>query len=354
MISILVEQNYKDNLRFLQLTEGITSRQRHRSDVEIYGSVEEIPNDSRPVILVSQSMSWAQKRIGELCRAGFYPIVFGHSRPNLPYRYCCVLPDYTRAAYRLTRHLITKKSGGRVAILGYNGDSMPDRLKYIGIKEALAEAGASHELFKNFGNIGDCLSGFSSRADGFDVAVCCNDNIAVALTALYPELSARLTLGSCSGSKISEFFENPYPVCRIDYIAAGEMLARLSDLVARDSSLYSGVITLDMQTNFEDCELSDRPDGGEVDFYGDKGLLRMERLNAMLEYADDCDLAILDGLVRARTYVEIADACFIAEGTVKYRTKKLLEHAGVATKRELVDMLSEFGIAKNLVRRERG
>lgn len=354
MISILVEQNYKDNLRFLQLTEGITSRQRRRSDVEIYRSVEEIPNDSRPVILVSQSMSWAQKRIGELCRAGFYPIVFGHSRPNLPYRYCCVLPDYTRAAYRLTRHLITKKSGGRVAILGYNGDSMPDRLKYIGIKEALAEAGASHELFKNFGNIGDCLSGFSSRADGFDVAVCCNDNIAVALTALYPELSARLTLGSCSGSKISEFFENPYPVCRIDYIAAGEMLARLSDLVARDSSLYSGVITLDMQTNFEDCELSDRPDGGEVDFYGDKGLLRMERLNAMLEYADDCDLEILDGLVRARTYVEIADACFIAEGTVKYRTKKLLEHAGVATKRELVDMLSEFGIAKNLVRRERG
>lgn len=349
MIHILVEKNYQDNMRFTRLTDGICAHLRRRSDLALYNSVSEIPTDARPVILISQSMSWSQKRISELCASGFYPLVFGHRHLSIPDKYSSLTPDYTGAAYKLLSYIMSQKGRGRVAVLGYNGDSMPDRLKYIGIKQAASEAGVECELFKNHGNVRDCLSDFIKRADAFDIAVCCNDNVAVALTAWHPEIAKDLSIGSCSASKISEFFKNPYPVCRIDYFAAGEVLYRLADFISRDDGFSSTVMTFDMKTDFDlPTTAQTLQSAGEVDFYGDGGLYRMERLDLMLEYADECDLKVLSGLISGLTNQEIADLCFMAEGTVKYRTKKLFENADVKTRRELIDLLTEFGVTEAL------
>lgn len=353
MIHVLVEENYRENPRFLRLVDGLASRERRRSDVAIYSSVEEIPREVRPVILIPQSASWTERMIGELSRVGLYPLVFGHRYLELPYEHSSITPDYTRAAYRLTRYVISAKGGGRVAILGYNGDSVPDRLKYIGIRRAVGEAGCECEIFKNSGDVSGCLSSFAERAGEFSVAVCCNDNIAVALCTRYPSVADGLAIASCSASRISEFFKKPYPVCRIDYLAAGEMLGRLADLIARDESFPSTAMTFDMEVVCDGEEPPESPaqGGDEVDFYGDGGLYRMECLNRVLEYADALDLSILAGIASGETYGEIAERCYAVVGTVKYRTKRMLEQAGVESRRELSELLTEFSVAEELISR---
>lgn len=352
MIHVLVEENYRENPRFLRIVDGLASRERRRADVVIHSSAEDIPKDVRPVILISQSASRAERMIGELSQRGLYPLVFGHRYLELPYEHSSITPDYTRAAYRLTRYVISAKGGGRVAILGYNGDSMPDRLKYIGIRRAVGEAGCECEIFRNDGDVLGCLSSFAARSSEFSVAVCCNDNVAVALRTRYPSVAEGLAIASCSASRISEFFKNPYPVCRIDYLAAGELLGRLADFIARDEGFPSTAMTFDMEVVCDGEEPPESPvQGDEVDFYGDGGLYRMECLNRVLEYADALDLSILAGIASGETYGEIADRCYTALGTVKYRTKRMLEQAGVESRRELSELLTEFSVAEELIAR---
>jgi len=348
VIHILVEKSYTDNIRFSELLEGISAAtKKHREEIAIYHSAKDLPTAAMPVILLSQSMRRSEEWITELCEMGLHPLVFGFRHLELPYTYSSITPDYTRAAYRLTRHTLLGQGGGRVAILGYNGDSMPDRLKYIGIRKAANEAGVGCELFKNDGDLDACMSRFIPRADEFRAVICCNDNVAVALYTGYPELAEKKRLAACSGSNISEFFERPYPVCRIDYRFAGERLARLADFISQGEWAHSTVMTFEMKiTGIGDEEPPYLPQksGDEVDFYGDGALLRMERLNRMLGFADECDLGILAAIARGETYEEIGEKNFISESTAKYRTRKMLEQAGVGSRRELAELLSEFRI----------
>ena len=53
----------------------------------------------------------------------------------------------------------------------------------------------------------------------------------------YAHLLQDKTMCSCSGLKISEYFETPYPVCRIDYCEAGVQLALLWNFNAVEGSV---------------------------------------------------------------------------------------------------------------------
>ena len=77
----------------------------------------------------------------------------------------------------------------------------------------------------------------------------------------------------------------------------------------------------------------------------------MERLNRMLEFADERDLSILAHLTLGDSYEVIAEKNYVSVGTVKYRMKKLQSHAGVLSARELVELMEEFSVTDGLTRR---
>lgn len=351
MFYILIEENYSDNNRFHKLLDGIMSVAKKKHDeIAVYKHSSELPSDCRVAIIICQSLKWSTDRIEELNVRGIHPLVFGFQYLDTMYKYSSIAPNYTKSAYRLTKYVLGGEPG-KTAILGYNEDSLPDRLKYIGIRYAVNEAGGTYEVFKNHGDVLRCLDDFSERCDGISSIVCCNDNIAVMLYNKYKSITEGRKICSCSGMKISEYFENPYPVCRIDYNEAGVQLAMLYRFLLKEEVIYSTVMTFDLEflEGRGDIPMA-TPAGAEmystseVDFYGDKNLCDMEALDIMLSNCDETDIAILYDITSGMTYEKISEKHYLAINTVKYRVKKMLDTVGTDSRRGLIALLEEYGV----------
>ena len=351
MFYILIEENYSNNNRFLTLLDGISSvAKKKHDDVSIYKSADELPLDCRVAIILCQSLKWSTDRIEELNARGIHPLVFGFQYLDTMYKYSSIAPNYTKSAYSVTKYMLAGDSGA-TAILGYNEDSLPDRLKYIGIRYAVNEASGTYEVFRNHGDVVSCLEEFSKKCEGISNIVCCNDNIAVMVRTKYPELIENRRMCSCSGMRISEFFDDPYPVCRIDYYKAGVQLAMLYRFLVKEEVIYSTVMTFDMDFcgSVDSAHMpspmgAEMYSGSEIDFYGDESLSQMEALDNMLSSCDETDLSLLSDISEGMTYECIADRHYLAINTVKYRVKKLLELARAASRRDLIALLAAYGV----------
>ena len=351
MFYILIEENYSENNRVHQLLDGIgqIAKKKH-DDIAVLKRADELPADCRVAIIICQSLKWSTDRIEELNAKGIHPLVFGFQYLDTMYKYSSIAPNYTKSAYRLTKYILSD-SVGKTAILGYNEDSLPDRLKYIGIRYAVNEVGGEYEVFKNHGNVLRCLDEFAERCEKITNIVCCNDNIAVMLYAKYKSLLDGRRICSCSGNKLSEFFENPYPVCRIDYTEAGVQLAMLYRFLLKEEVIYSTVMTFDMEFLEGRGEIPNSSpvnaeiySQSEVDFYGDENLCEMEALDIMLSNCDETDLAILADVTSGMTYEKISEKHYLAINTVKYRVKKMLDTVGTDSRRALIALLESYGV----------
>ncbi len=348
MIPILVEENYSGNNRFHRLLEGMgTVAAKRHEELCVFKEAQALPEGTRVVILVCQSLKWSAEHVAILNRRGIHPLLFGFSYPDTMHDYSSLSPNYTRGAYRLTKHLLSHRLQ-KVAVLGYNEDSLPDRLKLTGVRYAASEAGQAVEVIGNRGDVIACIEDFSARCESVGNIICCNDSVAVMLYCKYPHLVRGRSVGSCSGLKISEFFAERYPVCRIDHFAAGARLASLYLFLAKEQPICSTAMTFDMELSFEEEPLSEVraewQSHAAVDFYGDRNFGRMERLDRMLTDCDGTDLGILADVTAGRTYAEIAERRYLALNTVKYRIKKMLDAAGVDSRKALLDLIGEFGL----------
>ena len=351
MFYILIEESYSNNNRFLTLLNGISSvAKKKHDDVSIYKSTDALPSNCRVAIIICQSLKWSTDRIEELNARGIHPLVFGFQYLDTMYKYSSIAPNYTKSAYNVTKYMLAGSSG-TTAILGYNEDSLPDRLKYIGIRYAVNEVSGTYEVFRNHGDVISCLEKFCEKCEGISNIVCCNDNIAVTVRTKYPKLIENRRMCSCSGMRISEFFDDPYPVCRIDYHKAGVQLAMLYRFLVKEEVIYSTVMTFDMDfcgsmdsVRMPSPMCAEAYSASQIDFYGDESLSQMEALDNMLSAADETDLLVLSDICEGMTYEAIADRNYLAVNTVKYRIKKLLELAHLSSRRELVALLSDYGV----------
>ena len=346
-MKILVEENYAENSRFLELYEGLLAAAKKKQEsVEVFKRSNDLPKDCKIVILICQSLKWVTEEIVALNKKGIHPLIFGFQYLDTMCEYSSLAPNYTKAAYRLTKALLSKNAG-KTAVLGYNNDSLPDRLKELGIRYALNEKGEEYRVYKNNGDIIDCLNRFSDNCEDIQNIVCCNDNVAIKLYTEYSFLLENRKMCSCGGLKLSEFFENRYPVCKINYKTAAQQLARLYFYLKKEEEIYSTVMTFDMQLSgiLESKEIFDRSkietSTEAINFYGDQSIQNVERLNRMLSQADETDLKILRKLLENKTYEDIAEETYLATNTVKWRVKKMLDTVGVKTRKDLTELLKE-------------
>lgn len=350
MVQIIIEENYSGNNRISTILDGITSvLKKKRLSSEIYKSFDEIKGTPRIVILICASLKWTTDAIKELNAHGVHPLVFGFQFLDTIYKYSCINLTYTKSTYMLTGYLLSENRA-KTAVIGYNSDSLPDRLKLVGAKHAAEFYSVPIEVFRNNGDVTACINEFISKCDDVQNIVCLNDIFAVLLRTFYPEVIKGKKLCSCSGMKIASFMDSPHPTSFINYFKAGECIANLYLFLMRCDEIYSTAMTLEMdifagadfkgEFPLEDSTYSQ----SGVDFYGDKSVMEIEQLDHSLLMLDEYDELILHDIMQGNSYETIAEKRHMAPNTVKYRVHAMAKNAGVPGRKELVALIEKYNL----------
>lgn len=353
MIHVLIEENYANNNRTKLVLDGIVSvAKKKRIAVTTYQDIGALPKGVRVVILICASLKWATDTIESLNEIGAHPLLFGFQYIDTMYQYSCVTLTYTKTVYLLTKYLLAENRA-EVAFLGFNEDSMPDRLKLTGVKFATEEANIPCSVWKNNGDTMACIAEFAKNGSSAGNIVCGNDAVAVLLRSNFPELLENRLICSCSGMKITEFMKNPYPSTTVNYFQAGVQLSELYLFLIKRKEIRSTLMTLDMDISVNDDKNGIVDTGipstilyssGSVDFYGDSNVRQVENIENMLLRCDETDLAILRRITEEESYELIAENEHLALNTVKYRIHAMLKNAGFVSKKELLGAIAKFGL----------
>ena len=349
MVHILIEENYAHNNRIDQILQGMASIiKKKRIGVKLYTDISKLEKNARVVVLLCASLKWATDTIEVLNAAGIHPLLFGFQYIDTMYEYSCITPTYTKTMYLLASHLLSCVPG-EIALLGYNSDSLPDRLKLMGVRHAAERFGVEARIFRNKGDVAACIADFAENGQAAKNIVCVNDGIAVILRNEYPELINGRQMCSCSGMKISEFMHPRYPTSTINYFKAGARLAELYLFLDKCDVIGSTVMTIDMGLDLGNQVLeNDIPFSGvvhssaEVNFYGDALVKEVENLDRMLTLCDDLDMQILRDTISGISYEQIAEECHLAPNTVKYRIYAMVRNAGVSSRKEMLTAIAKY------------
>lgn len=351
MVHMLVEERYTNNNRLSLILNGVSSvLKKKRMAMKIHRKIETIPSNTPVVMVVYVSLKWVMKTIETLHEKNMHPLLFGFYDVDAMYEYSGITFMYTKTMYCLTKYILSQ-SNGKTAFLGYNDDSLPDKQKKMGVEAAAKEFGAEFVVVKNQGNIGECLENFVKNCSDVKNVVCGNDGIAVILRTLYPDWLKDKTICSCSGLKLSENVENPYPTTFVNYYDAGKRLAELYRFITKADVITPTVVSLGMEICIgkELLKVEGSPKnvpgykGKIIDYYSDESIQEVENLDCMLLNCDEMDIKILKGLMEGKSYEQVAEQNYFSVNTVKYRMHLILKNArNYESKKELLAALKKY------------
>ena len=347
---ILLDKKYASKSIISSVLNGISAVTK-RKKVEIFctDNAEKIPNGTKIAIVVGFSQKWQQEAVEVLNARGIHPLILGFTVYDMCLPYSCVTFDFLRSMHSLTEELLKKKRG-KIAFLGYNPDSLSDKMKLAGVQAAARKYGETVTVFENKGDITLCLEQFLRYGKTIDNIVCGNDYIAVLLCVFYFDAVKDKNLCSCAKSTLSDYACLPYPSCLIDYYKAGEVLARLYFVLLNLEEIHPLTATLEMKILTENGKFKSAyrthfsKRGEYVNFYGDIRVKEAECLDAMLCSCDDLDFQIINGMMQGYSYEKLAEILPMAVNTIKYRVRMMTERADVKGKKDLLSVLKKFHI----------
>lgn len=353
MVHIFMEESYTGNNRAALVLDGISSvLRKKRVAYKIYNNPDDIPGDARIVVLICASLNFATSMIELFNSRGIHPLLFGFQYIDTMYQYSCITLTYTKTMYQLTNY-IASDNPGKIAFLGYNSDSLPDKLKLIGVNHAAKELGYACRVFKSHGDVKACIEEFERECSDITNIVCSNDGVAMILRTYYKKLLEGRRMCSCAGLTLSGYIDDPHPTTVINYYEAGVRLAEMYLFLSKCEEISSTTMTIDMDIRIGGETISNKnfPIRSEiiysnqsVDFYGDKYIMEVEDLDRMLIECDATDLVILDDIMSGKSYEQVAEERFLASNTVKYRIRAMLHNANVLSKKDLIALIRRYGL----------
>ena len=354
MIYLLPEPEYSNNRQAQEIIKGLNRYAGKRKHSLIYCSdVEEVDHACKTIIVLCASDIWGKQTLQRLCARGIHPIIYGSQNINTPIVTSCVIADYVSAAYLLTKNICQASKGKRYAFVGFNADSVPDRLKLEGFTAAISEMNAECKVFQNYGSIDDCLLSVVQCDEQLDGLICANDYIAMLLVSRYEEYK-NIAVGGFGSTIMPSFVPKKIYTTEVLYEEIGKTLMDLYFFLEKqtvpksvtvkmpcqiikygneivDSNIYS---ISSFSSNFDKDKL--------VDFYGDTSIKEVVAIDKMLMLIDDTDKKILSLLCAEKSYEEIAEKTYLSPNALRYRVKKIINTVNVDTKSELIDLILKY------------
>lgn len=349
MISILTEPAYGGSIWCRELLKSLTDRLRQKRIpfCEVFDSVEE---NGDGVFIIASDYNWIKSTVSSLNAGGIKPILICNQAEPIPgCDYSCVCSDINGSMKYLLSEL---KSAGkkRVALYGVNTSSVSDIGRVDGLFAFKDEGFDKMRVFTNNGSLSNCFEEFSKEYKSFDAVICSNDFAAVSLVRNLsekdPETLKSLKILSCAKTKLSGFYKNMITSVNMNFEQYGKAAVFIYEKLKAHP--YMSGITVTVKWNDENEKtprhktVTLENDNDDYKFYADGEMRDMLTVEQVLNFCSDTDRLILSSLINGLTLEEIANRCFLTEGGVKYRIKRILTECKLSDKSELLKLIKEY------------
>ena len=349
MVGILQDPNYAESLWCRNLYESLVEQLRRKrvSFCDLTDTVPEVDG----VFVIASDRQWMQSVISQFNRFGIQPILVCNHSEQLPgciYSYVC---SDIHASMKNLLDLLAAHGKRRVALYGMNTDSASDLSRVDSLFHWRGDQFETMDFFPNEGSLEDCFGDFFPHIDRFDAVICANDFAAISLVRYLrqsaPEKLRDLSVISCAQTRIANYYRDSilsldmhfeqYGKAAVYVYHALQKHSYLSGMTARVSWSLAAPATL--QPSYP-LQLQLPP--GQDAFYRDSQLGEMLIVDKLLQCADPVEQTILDCLLSGLTTEQIAERCFLTEGAVKYRIKKILSDSGAEDKQQIIALLKKY------------
>lgn len=365
VVYLMAEDSYRVSSWYAETFSGVIGMAKRRSvNVEILTEAEDPRRyKDKTVILLGFSGVWTKKYTALYASVGANVILICLEEEKTPERVHVIELDRSRAIREVMRRMA---AAGRKRILLFAPDrgSVSDREReeaYLAEAMELGLTVGKADVYPNTGKLEDAFLSLKPHLREYDAAVCVNDFAALLLLRSAVSEGVRvpedLMVTGFGNMKLASATSPSLSTVTLDYGEAGRQAMEAALYFEKHPEVTSSVMTLasrvicrdstGMLPPFEEERRDRGESAGSVPFFSDDAVLRIAHANALLTAADATDRAILSAFLRGYRSSEAAEACFISESTFKKRMNRLLTHAGVSTRAELLELLKTVGIEKS-------
>lgn len=350
MVAILRDVTYAQSLWGQKLYQSLVEQLRQKR-IPFCDVTDTCPATCDAVFVIATDPAWTKTVIRQLNDAGRRPILLcNQTEPLSGCVYSAVCSDINTSMKNILDTLKVQKKT-RVALYGVNFRSLSDISRVNTLFCWREDAFDAMEVFENEGSLEQCFATFYPRVTAFEAVICANDFAALSLVKrlqeVAPHVLEKLTVISCAETNIAAAYRQYITTLQVHFELYGKAAVYIYESLGKRPYLTGMTVNVAWDLD-ADASLAAATDAViaapvvEDAFYTDPELHAMMIAERALGAADDSDRVILRSVCDGKNYAEIAEVCFMAESSVKYRVKRLILQSGAADKTALVDALKEY------------
>ena len=357
MLYIMVDENgFHSSLAATKIRSVENeARKKHVSLLPIRDFSEVEAEEKNPVVLlIGDILPWLTEKAREADLRGIRTIVItGIPAEKLSGYRCSIISTDMENAIRSLIAYLRANGKCRIALYGTNTESAPDMKKEATFKSLIGE----EHVFRSHGSLDEVYHRFEAVLDRYDSVLCACDYIALALLDRlkdeHPEDAKRLYIVGGGDSLLSFFASTSLTTFSYDYSELGEVVFSIYrilqslDTVARMQLYIKSELRVRESTEFKPVEpplsspAAERPAKPNV-FLSDPMVKPLIALENLINQCDEVDFRILHLLMEGKTYPQIAEKCFVSEGTIKYRVRNIRSIVGAGSMHEVLALMERY------------
>ena len=346
VIVILCEDIFEESIWCQKIYNGLKKELKKRRMKYSKTSDSNTLSSDDTVYIIGSSYIWINNSISLCNDLNIVPVILCNQITNMLYgKYHSISTDTNECMKQLILSTNTTDPT-RIALYGINNNSISDLSR---TKSYIEQTNNTSGVFVNNGSLENCFNAFIPRISEFDTVICVNNYAAISLVKNLskncPSALDRLKIISCSSSKLSSVFSKFIIFVDTNFEHYGKAALEISELSEKNP--YISGINVMINWNFNSIPLpkatANKSDIAQIDsFYKDTEIQKLLKVEKLLDVCDDLDMQIIKLLMEGNNYDAIADKCFFAKESIKYRIKKYIKICKLNTKSEFIELINEI------------
>ncbi len=364
-ISVLVEPAYMLTPWWEETRTGMESelmRKGIRAEYHFLDSLDRLALDRNSVmILAGETLAWIDGALNQCERAGTRAVLACSDLDRATSLVSCITLSRSEIMSKAVRYLY---ACGKMAICAFamNPDSPADMRKIEGFINTARHFGISpndSDIIKYAGSIAECFNLFLNSIRSYNAVICTNDLSARYLITRLMECGINVpedmyvmsfgnTLTGCHA-------EPSITTVTLDLQELGRQAIKASIFLYENDIVNSINVTIDCHIIARQSTANILPEnlavlsdnnpcysGKSRSSYSDPLLNQLVRLERCIASCDKIDIKIIKGILAGKTYPQLADELFIADGTLRYRLERIFGALGISSRKELTVIFTRF------------